>query len=123
MRFACAVGAVTQSMDRETFLDRVATAKKHGSTKATSTSCKSASGSRPTIEGGSAFDFYRQIRTRNPSPYMFYIEHGGEAVFGASPEFLVRLDGRKARMRPLAGTRSRSGRSGRRCGRGDGAAR
>jgi anthranilate synthase component 1 len=38
---------------------------------------------------------------------MFYIEHGGEAVFGASPEFLVRLDGRRARLRPLAGTRPR----------------
>src|SRR5262249_53540141 len=34
-------------------------------------------------------------------------EHGGKAVFGASPEFLVRLDGSKARIRPLAGTRSR----------------
>ena len=59
------------------------------------------------VEGGSAFDFYRQIRTRNPSPYMFYIEDGDGAVFGASPEFLVRLDGREARLRPLAGTRSR----------------
>jgi anthranilate synthase component 1 len=56
---------------------------------------------------GNAFDFYRQIRTRNPSPYMFFVEHDGHAVFGASPEFLVRLDGRKARMRPLAGTRPR----------------
>jgi anthranilate synthase component 1 len=57
--------------------------------------------------GGTPFDFYRQIRARNPSPYMFFIEHGGETVFGASPEFLVRLDGRDARIRPLAGTRPR----------------
>jgi anthranilate synthase component 1 len=57
---------------------------------------------------GTAFDFYRQIRARNPSPYMFFIEHDGRAVFGASPEFLVRLDGREARIRPLAGTRPRS---------------
>jgi anthranilate synthase component 1 len=56
---------------------------------------------------GTAFDFYRQIRTRNPSPYMFFIEHDGRAVFGASPEFLVRLDGTRARIRPLAGTRPR----------------
>jgi anthranilate synthase component 1 len=56
---------------------------------------------------GTAFDFYRQIRTRNPSPYMFFIEHEGRAVFGASPEFLVRLDGTRARIRPLAGTRPR----------------
>jgi anthranilate synthase component I len=56
---------------------------------------------------GSAFDFYRHLRTRNPSPYMFFIEDGERAVFGASPEFLVRLDGRTARIRPLAGTRPR----------------
>jgi anthranilate synthase component 1 len=56
---------------------------------------------------GTAFDFYRQIRTRNPSPYMFFIEHEGRAIFGASPEFLVRLDGARARIRPLAGTRPR----------------
>ncbi|MBD5606183.1 MAG: chorismate-binding protein [Candidatus Eremiobacteraeota bacterium] len=56
---------------------------------------------------GTPFDFYRQIRTRNPSPYMFFIEHEGRAVFGASPEFLVRLDGSRARVRPLAGTRPR----------------
>jgi anthranilate synthase component 1 len=37
---------------------------------------------------GTPFDFYRQIRTRNPSPYMFFVEHEGRAVFGASPEFL-----------------------------------
>ena len=56
---------------------------------------------------GTPFDFYRQIRARNPSPYMFFIEHEGRAVFGASPEFLVRLDGTRARIRPLAGTRPR----------------
>jgi anthranilate synthase component 1 len=56
---------------------------------------------------GTPFDFYRQIRTRNPSPYMFFIEHEGRAIFGASPEFLVRLDGTRARVRPLAGTRPR----------------
>jgi anthranilate synthase component 1 len=38
---------------------------------------------------------------------MFFVEHDGRAVFGASPEFLVRLDGRRARIRPLAGTRPR----------------
>jgi len=99
-------GSVTPSMDRRTFLDRVATAKKHiyeGDIYQIQIGIRFSA----EIEGGSAFDFYRQIRTRNPSPYMFYIEHGGEAVFGASPEFLVRLDGSKARMRPLAGTRSR----------------
>jgi anthranilate synthase component 1 len=99
-------GEVTQSMDRPAFLERVATVKQHiydGDVYQLQCGIRFSA----EIEGGSAFDFYRQIRTRNPSPYMFYIEHGGEAVFGASPEFLVRLDGRRARMRPLAGTRAR----------------
>jgi anthranilate synthase component 1 len=47
------------------------------------------------------------VRSRNPSPYMFFIEHDGRTVFGASPEFLVRLDDGKAQLRPLAGTRPR----------------
>jgi anthranilate synthase component 1 len=99
-------GPVVQSMDRETFLARVARAKAHifeGDAYQLQVGVRFSA----PVGGGSAFDFYRQIRTRNPSPYMFYIEHGGEAVFGASPEFLVRLDGRKARLRPLAGTRTR----------------
>ncbi len=100
-------GAVTQSMDRATYLERVAQAKHHifeGDCYQLQVGIRFSA----EIEGGSAFDFYRQIRTRNPSPYMFYIEHGSEAVFGASPEFLVRLEGRNARLRPLAGTRSRA---------------
>ena len=56
---------------------------------------------------GAAFDAYRALRSLNPSPYMFYVDAPFGQVFGASPEFLVRLEGRRARIRPLAGTRSR----------------
>jgi anthranilate synthase component 1 len=56
---------------------------------------------------GSAFDLYRAVRSRNPSPYMFYVDAPFGQLLGASPEFLVRLEGRKARIRPLAGTRPR----------------
>ncbi len=98
-------GAVSASMDEPTFLDRVAHAKRfifdgdaYQLQVGIRFSCALA---------GTAFDFYRQIRARNPSPYMFFVEHDGRAVFGASPEFLVRLDGRTARIRPLAGTRPR----------------
>jgi anthranilate synthase component 1 len=38
---------------------------------------------------------------------MFYVDTPHGTLLGASPEFLVRLEGRKARIRPLAGTRSR----------------
>ena len=56
---------------------------------------------------GSAFDLYRAVRSRNPSPYMFYVDAPFGQLLGASPEFLVRLEGRRARIRPLAGTRPR----------------
>jgi len=56
---------------------------------------------------GAGFDLYRAVRSRNPSPYMFYVDAPFGQLLGASPEFLVRLEGRKARIRPLAGTRPR----------------
>ncbi len=56
---------------------------------------------------GTAFDVYRAVRSRNPSPYMFYVDAPFGQLLGASPEFLVRLEGRTARIRPLAGTRPR----------------
>ncbi len=56
---------------------------------------------------GTAFDLYRALRRENPSPYMFFVETSFGQLLGASPEFLVRLEGRRARIRPLAGTRWR----------------
>ena len=53
------------------------------------------------------FNVYRALRTINPAPYMFYLDMGWGQVFGSSPEALARLDGRRARVRPLAGTRRR----------------
>jgi len=54
------------------------------------------------------FDAYRMLRAINPSPYMFYLDLGWGQLFGSSPEMLARLDRRRARVRPLAGTRPRS---------------
>ena len=55
------------------------------------------------------FEAYRALRLLNPSPYMYYVEAGGLAVVGSSPEALVRLRGRRAELRPIAGTRPRGG--------------
>lgn len=52
-------------------------------------------------------DLYRALRTVNPSPYMFILETGEFALVGASPEVHVRLTGRQAEIRPIAGTRPR----------------
>ncbi|MGP6159555.1 MAG: anthranilate synthase component I family protein [Vulcanimicrobiaceae bacterium] len=98
-------GEVHASLSQDEFLTRVAAAK-HAIYEGDVYQLQL--GIRYSCElDGTPFDFYRQIRTRNPSPYMFFIEVDGRAIFGASPEFLVRLDGAKARMRPLAGTRPR----------------
>jgi anthranilate synthase component 1 len=43
----------------------------------------------------------------NPSPYMYFLKDGTSAIAGASPEMLVRVEGRRAEMRPIAGTRPR----------------
>jgi anthranilate synthase component 1 len=57
--------------------------------------------------GVDPFDVYRVLRVTNPSPYMFHLEFPEAVVTGASPECLVRLDGKKLEVRPIAGTRRR----------------
>jgi anthranilate synthase component 1 len=56
---------------------------------------------------GSLFDAYRVLRTRNPSPYMFYFTSDDVEIAGASPETLVKLDAGRLYTYPLAGTRPR----------------
>ena len=53
------------------------------------------------------FDVYRALRHVNPSPYMYFIRMGGLAIIGASPEMLVRVEGRHVETHPIAGTRPR----------------
>jgi anthranilate synthase component 1 len=58
---------------------------------------------------GSPLNLYRALRSINPSPYMFYFEFGDAQIVGASPEILVRREGDKVTLRPIAGTRRRGG--------------
>jgi anthranilate synthase component 1 len=53
------------------------------------------------------FDIYRALRRINPSPYMFYLNLDQFSILGSSPEILVRVEGRKIELRPIAGTRPR----------------
>jgi anthranilate synthase component 1 len=53
------------------------------------------------------FQTYRGLRLLNPSPYMYFFELGDVRIAGSSPEALVRLSGRQASLRPIAGTRPR----------------
>jgi len=54
------------------------------------------------------FQVYRALRLLNPSPYMFFLRVGDSTMVGSSPEVLVKLDGRRATLRPIAGTRPRA---------------
>jgi anthranilate synthase component 1 len=54
-----------------------------------------------------AFMVYRALRHVNPSPYMFFLRIGDRSIVGASPEMLVRVEGRHAVTHPIAGTRRR----------------
>ena len=55
-----------------------------------------------------AFSIYRGLRTVNPSPYMYFLDFGDFEIAGASPESLVKVSGRRAEQRPIAGTRPRA---------------
>ncbi|GMV39487.1 MAG: anthranilate synthase component I [Myxococcales bacterium] len=66
---------------------------------------------RFTVEqrGVDPLDVYRVLRTINPSPYLYFLRLGEDAVAGSSPEVLVRLRGGVMEVRPIAGTRPRGG--------------
>jgi anthranilate synthase component I len=53
------------------------------------------------------FEIYRALRVVNPSPYLYFLKLGDVSVVGSSPEMLVKVQGRAATYRPLAGTRPR----------------
>lgn len=53
------------------------------------------------------FALYRALRRINPAPFLFFLDFGGFAVVGSSPEILVRLRDGTVTLRPLAGTRPR----------------
>jgi anthranilate synthase component 1 len=54
--------------------------------------------------GADAVALYRALRRVNPSPYLFLLELDGLALIGSSPETLVKADGRRASLNPIAGT-------------------
>jgi len=53
------------------------------------------------------FEIYRALRVVNPSPYLYFLKLDDVSVVGSSPEMLVKVQGRNAFYKPLAGTRPR----------------
>lgn len=57
---------------------------------------------------GNPLRLYNYLKQVNPSPYMYFLSFGDRKVIGASPENLVRVEGRKIdSYATLAGTRKR----------------
>jgi anthranilate synthase component 1 len=65
------------------------------------------------VQKADPLDVYRALRVLSPAPYMYLLElpeyEGAPevAIAGASPETLVRVEGRRIVLRPIAGTRRR----------------
>jgi anthranilate synthase component I len=57
---------------------------------------------RPTSAG--PLGLYRALRRVNPSPYLFLLELDGLALVGSSPETVVKCEGTRAALNPIAGT-------------------
>jgi anthranilate synthase component I len=99
------------NVTREQFMQSVETAKEHIAAGDIFQVVLSQRLSRETT--AEPFAIYRSLRRLNPSPYMYFFDFGDLAgspelrVIGASPELHVRLEGRKATVRPIAGTRPR----------------
>ena len=96
---------IRQRMTRERFEANVRAAKEH---IAAGDICQVVLSQRfeATLEAD-PFRVYRALRHINPSPYMFFLRMGRTAIAGASPEMLVRAEGRRIETHPIAGTRPR----------------
>ena len=91
--------------DRETYEQNVRRAQEHIRAGDAFQIVVSQRAERPTP--ASALELYRALRRVNPSPYLFLLELDGIALVGSSPETLVKADGRRASLNPIAGTTER----------------
>ncbi|MDQ7821838.1 MAG: chorismate-binding protein [Candidatus Eremiobacteraeota bacterium] len=103
-------GAITTSQEfsREEYMSLVETMKSH----IVEGDVFQAVPSRTVTAEGIAdpWAIYRELRSLNPSPYMFYMNDGRGVLLGASPEMLLRVTGTEkpiVETRPIAGTRPR----------------
>lgn len=53
------------------------------------------------------FSFYRVLRAKNPSPYLFLLQFDDFSIVGSSPEVMIKLQDNQILLRPIAGTRKR----------------
>ena len=95
-------GPTSRFPDRAEYEAGVRTAKEHIRAGDAFQIVLSQRAERPTDV--SALGLYRSLRRINPSPYHFLLELDGISLVGSSPETLVKLDGSRASLNPIAGT-------------------
>ena len=95
-------GSTLRFPDRQTYESQVRVAKEHIRDGDVFQVVLSQRAERPTTAG--ALELYRALRHVNPSPYLFLLELDGFSLIGSSPEALVKLDGKRASVNPIAGT-------------------
>jgi anthranilate synthase component 1 len=99
---AGARGPLERSPARDEHLRRVERAKEHIREGDVFQVVIAQRATRPT--SASAVELYRALRRVNPSPYLFLLELGGLALVGSSPETVVKCEGVRAALNPIAGT-------------------
>jgi anthranilate synthase component I len=101
-RGAGAAGELRRFPGREEHLRRVERAKEHIREGDVFQVVIAQRAERPTP--ASAVELYRALRRVNPSPYLFLLELDGLALVGSSPETVVKCEGSRAALNPIAGT-------------------
>jgi len=94
------------NMTRDGFLDAVETAKEHIRAGDVFQVVPSQRFALPTQVD--PLVVYRVLRVINPSPYLYVFDWGDLSVVGSSPEALVTVNGDRAQIWPIAGSRPRS---------------
>ena len=95
-------GPLRRFPEREEHLRRVERAQEHIREGDVFQVVISQRAERPT--SASALELYRALRRVNPSPYLFLLELDGLALVGSSPETVVKCEGARAAVNPIAGT-------------------
>ncbi len=104
-------GPETTSLDRHAYMHAVEAAKeaiRAGETiQIVLARRRTRSAARADGASISGIDLYRALRRVSPSPYLFFVRMSDFEVVGASPELLLRVEGRRLLTHPIAGTRPR----------------
>jgi anthranilate synthase component I len=95
-------GPMERFPSREAYEDGVRRAKEHIRAGDAFQIVLSQRAERPT--SATPLSVYRSLRRINPSPYHFLLELDGISLVGSSPETLVKLEGSRASLNPIAGT-------------------